>query len=225
MKISSYLMESIRNQFESFCKRVLQNEARDCYRELERMSKKMVLFSELTAEQLNTLCNTQEYDSDFYLFEVYGYKVRVRNQGIGEAISKLPKKKQDIILLSFFLDMSEADIAKYLKIGQSNVHYHKTNSLKELKNLWRKNKVRGINKKKERKLLSFQTILDTTKGDPLAMEKVLKHFKGYMITLSTRKLTDEFGNTYSYVDSNIYRRLEIKLITAVVTKFKVDVEI
>ena len=59
----------------------------------------------------------------------------MRNQKIGEAISKLSKKKQDIILLSFFLDMSEADIARYMKLGQSTVHYHKANSLKELKKL------------------------------------------------------------------------------------------
>lgn len=135
MNISVCILETIRNQFEVFCIRVLQNEARDCYRELERISKKMVLFSELTAEQLNSLGSTQEYYSDFYLFEVSGYKVKVKNQRIGEAISKLPKKKRDIILLSFFLDMSEADIAKHLKISQSTVHYHKTNSLKELKKL------------------------------------------------------------------------------------------
>ena len=135
MSISVCLLETIQNQFEVFCIRVLQNEARDCYRELERMSKKMVLFSEMTAEQLNSLSSTAEYDSDFYLFEIYGYKVRVRNQKSGEAISKLSKKKQDIILLSFFLDMSEADIARYMKLGQSTVHYHKANSLKELKKL------------------------------------------------------------------------------------------
>lgn len=39
--------------------------------------------------------------------------------------------------------------------------------------------MRGTNKKKERKLLPFQTILDATKGYPLAMEKVLKHFDFY----------------------------------------------
>ena len=130
MSISVCLLETIQNQFEVFCIRVLQNEARDCYRELERMSKKMVLFSEMTAEQLNSLSSTEEYDSDFYLFEINGYKVRVRNQKIGQAISKLSKKKQDIILLSFFLDMS-----RYMKLGQSTVHYHKANSLKELKKL------------------------------------------------------------------------------------------
>ena len=78
MSISVCLLETIQNQFEVFCIRVLQNEARDCYRELERMSKKMVLFSEMTAEQLNSLSSTEEYDSDFYLFEINGYKVRVR---------------------------------------------------------------------------------------------------------------------------------------------------
>jgi hypothetical protein len=67
--------------------------------------------------------------------------------------------------------------------------------------------------------------LDATKGEPLAMEKVIEHFKGYMITLSTRKLEDEYGNTYSYVDESIYRRLELKLITAVVTKFKIDIDL
>lgn len=85
--------------------------------------------------------------------------------------------------------------------------------------------MKEINKKKVRKLLPFQTILDASKGNPLAMESVLLHFKGYMVTLATKKLTDEFGNTYSYVDDSIYRRLEIKLITAVATKFRIDVDI
>ena len=54
MSISVCLLETIQNQFEVFCIRVLQNEARDSYRDLERMSKKMVLFSEMTAEQINS---------------------------------------------------------------------------------------------------------------------------------------------------------------------------
>jgi len=85
--------------------------------------------------------------------------------------------------------------------------------------------VQNTNKKRKSKLLSFKIILDATKGEPLAMEKVIEHFKGYMITLSTRKLEDEYGNTYSYVDESIYRRLELKLITAVVTKFKIDIDL
>lgn len=67
MEISTYLLETIKNQFEVFCIRVLQNEERDCYRELERLSKKMSLFSELNAEQLNGIGRMEEYDSDLYL--------------------------------------------------------------------------------------------------------------------------------------------------------------
>jgi hypothetical protein len=85
--------------------------------------------------------------------------------------------------------------------------------------------VLNANRKRKRSLLPFRTILEATKGEPLAMEKVIEHFKGYMITLSTRKLEDEYGNTYSYVDESIYRRLELKLITAVVTKFKIDIDL
>lgn len=85
--------------------------------------------------------------------------------------------------------------------------------------------MQNTNKKGKGKLLSFKIILEATKGEPLAMEKVIEHFKGYMITLSTRKLEDEYGNTYSYVDESIYRRLELKLITAIVTKFKIDIDL
>lgn len=70
MKISTYLEDTIKNQFEAFCIRVLQNEARDCYRELERMSKKESLFSELKAQKLNSVSTMQEFDSDCYLFSL-----------------------------------------------------------------------------------------------------------------------------------------------------------
>jgi hypothetical protein len=102
MEISTYLLETIKNQFEVFCIRVLQNEARDCYRELERLSKKMSLFSELNAEQLNGIGRMEEYDSDLYLFETNGYKIRVKNALIGEALSKLPKKTGYYSFVIFF---------------------------------------------------------------------------------------------------------------------------
>lgn len=133
MNISTHLLDAIRNQFEVFCIRVLQNEARDCYRELERMSKKESLFSELKAQKLNSVSTMQEFDFDCYLFSINGYEIRIKDALIGESISKLPKKKQDIILLSFFLEMTEAEIARQMNLGQST--YHKANSLKELKRI------------------------------------------------------------------------------------------
>lgn len=76
--------------------------------------------------------------------------------------------------------------------------------------------------KRNPKIITEKTIIKATKGDIIELEKILNYFKGYMITLSTRILIDEYGNTYSFFDETIYERLEMKLIKAIVTKFNVD---
>ena len=76
-------------------------------------------------------------------------------------------------------------------------------------------------KKCERKnLLSFQVIVAASNGDVDAINQVLKHYEGYIITLSTRMLYDEYGNPHICVDETIRRRLQTKLIAAVLN-FKV----
>ncbi len=67
------------------------------------------------------------------------------------------------------------------------------------------------------RLLPYDTIVAATKGDVDAINTVLKHFESYIIVLSTRRLSDEYGNTVLYVDDDLRRRLETKLITKVLT--------
>lgn len=54
---------------------------------------------------------------------------------VAKAIEQLPKKKQDVILLSFFLNMTNADIGRLMNLAESTVHYHRTNALKELRKI------------------------------------------------------------------------------------------
>ncbi|WP_025092705.1 helix-turn-helix domain-containing protein [Bacillus safensis] len=68
-------------------------------------------------------------------------------------------------------------------------------------------------------LLPYSVILMAREGDTEAMEQVVTHYKGYTITLAQRKIVDENGNTVLIVDDEWKRRLELKLITAVI-KFK-----
>lgn len=65
------------------------------------------------------------------------------------------------------------------------------------------------------KLLPRDTIQAAAKGEPDAVAAVLHHYEGYIAKLSTRRLFDEYGNTYLCVDEALRRRLEIKLITGV----------
>ena len=73
---------------------------------------------------------------------------------------------------------------------------------------------------KKGNLLPFSVILAASQGDTEAISQVLEHYEGYIITLSTRTLYDEHGSPHICVDEGIRRRLQTKLIAAVLS-FKI----
>jgi hypothetical protein len=66
-------------------------------------------------------------------------------------------------------------------------------------------------------LVPYPVIILAAGGDIDAINAVLKHYEGYIAVLATRKLYDDYGNPYLCVDEGIRRRLETKLITAILT--------
>lgn len=71
------------------------------------------------------------------------------------------------------------------------------------------------------RLLPFPVIQAAAAGDVEAINAVLKHYASYIIKLSMLEYTDSYGETRSYVDVELRRRLETKLITKILT-FRVD---
>lgn len=69
----------------------------------------------------------------------------------------------------------------------------------------------------ERGLLPYPVIIAATKGDPEAMNLVVKHYDSYIASLSMRKLRDERGNIYWGIDEDIRDRLRSRLMRAVLT--------
>ena len=69
----------------------------------------------------------------------------------------------------------------------------------------------------ERGLLPYPVIIAATKGDPEAMNIVVKHYDSYIASLSMRKLRDERGNTYWGIDEDIRDRLRSRLMRAILT--------
>jgi hypothetical protein len=74
-----------------------------------------------------------------------------------------------------------------------------------------------IGESSERGLLPYPVILAASKGDPDAMQIVVRHYGSYIASLSLRKLCDERGNKYWGVDEDIKDRLQSKLMRAVLT--------
>jgi hypothetical protein len=65
------------------------------------------------------------------------------------------------------------------------------------------------------RLLSFRVIKAAVGGDVDAIHKVLKHYEGYIIALSTRRLHDKHERAYAVVDEDMRQTLESELIVKI----------
>ena len=68
-----------------------------------------------------------------------GYDVVVKDALLAEALKALTERKRDVILLSYFMEMNDADIARKLNLVRSTVHEHRTRSLEILKAMLEEN--------------------------------------------------------------------------------------
>ncbi len=132
MKPSSF-QTAIRLQFDCLVKRVIDTTVKDYQRELSRRATHEIAFSELPEQELNHVGITDDYDSDYSCFEVLGTKVKVNNEQLANALKILPEKKLDILLMFYFLEMSDAEIADLLQIDRSTSFCNRRSSLEEIK--------------------------------------------------------------------------------------------
>ena len=126
-------MRTVRHQFDYFCKKILHGEKVNYEREMEYRGKHEISFSQLTQEELGQLNSMDEYTVEEAMFRVLDYDVVVKDDLISEALKILPEKKRNVILLSFFMDMTDTDIAKRMNLVRSTIHHHRVSSLRTLK--------------------------------------------------------------------------------------------
>ena len=132
MKPNSHEQDK-QHAFDSFCKKVLKHEARDYYDELKRQRDKEVFFSNLSAKEMEQLYTEDKYFVTEQIFSVLGLDVIVTEIVIAEALQSLPERKRDIILLSYFLELSDREIGDKLNMLRNTVQYQRTSTLQQLK--------------------------------------------------------------------------------------------
>jgi len=127
--------EHIQHTFDSFCKAVIKRTARECYSAIKKRSAREITFSNMSARELANLSVMDEYFKKSFTFGVLGEDVGVSNAELAEALNVLPADKRDIILMSFFFDMSDREIAECMKMARRTVAYQRTSTLRKLKKL------------------------------------------------------------------------------------------
>ena len=212
-----------RCQFDHFCKLVLYHEAVDYFRERKRQRGWETSFETLPLSELDTLCTIDQYPSDSFTFSSHGCDLHIDNELVAEAFATLPSMEQSILILHCVLELADGEIGALMGMSRSAVQRHRTKTLselrKQLKALMPKGGKTRMNNPNYKgiELLPLSVIEAARAGDAEAVERVLRYYSGYMNKLCTRTLYDENGYPHVCLDEAMKRRLEIKLIHAIVT--------
>jgi len=121
--------------FDSYVKKILKYAARDYYGQMKRRREREISFADLTGAELSKLAVTDKYFSDTHAFDVQGFSIGIADIDLATALSELPAEKRDIILLSYFLDMTDKEIAERLNLANSTVAYRRNSTIKNLKKI------------------------------------------------------------------------------------------
>ena len=120
--------------FNGFCKKVLKNEAIDAIRENRTRSRREVTFSDLSPQEENQLYTCDQYfvnDEAEKSFFVAGREITAKQ--LADALHSLPEEKRQAVLLYYFFDMTDVEIAELMKIPRSTVQFRRTSSFELLK--------------------------------------------------------------------------------------------
>mgnify|MGYP000317333339 CR=1 FL=1 len=85
---------------------------RNYRKELARRQAKEVSFCELPEIVVEKLIVWDDYESEYTTFDVCGTEIRVLDEELAEALKQLPEQSRNIVLMFFFLDMSDSEIGE-----------------------------------------------------------------------------------------------------------------
>lgn len=119
--------------FDSFCKTLIRNESINAHKECTIRSRMELPITDLGLHDQQQLSREDDYNLSSTLFIVRGESVYIRDPDLSEALRLLPPKRREVILLSFFLDRSDTEIAQLLKLSPRAVGYRRETALEKLR--------------------------------------------------------------------------------------------
>ena len=129
MGLSHSEKESIRKQFDSLSKKVLREKSRDIERSRQSVIENEVTFSELSNREKVQLYTKDKYSPEETWFCIWGQHVEIQNELLAEAVSSLSEEMRDILLLSYFLEMNDREIAELMNMIQRTVQRRRTSGI------------------------------------------------------------------------------------------------
>ena len=128
----------VRIQFNALMMTVIKCTVKSRNRQFARRSKHEILFCELSDTKNLECGTTDKYSCDYISFEVLNFTMQISNEKLAVALYKLSSKERDVILLHYFQNISDQEIAELYHVSRSAVYRRRSNGLKKLKVLLKK---------------------------------------------------------------------------------------
>lgn len=135
---SSFFKEAIRLQFNALMMLTIKGTLKQKRKQLSKQSRHEVLFCEMNEIEMNPPSTIDEYFFDMTLFQILDFTVHVSDEKISTALCKLSDRQREFILLYYFQDMNDKEIAKLYHISRSASSYTRKKGLEKLKILLNK---------------------------------------------------------------------------------------
>ena len=138
MKPSSF-ENAVRLQFDCLIRKVVDRTVKNYNKELARRAKHEVALCEIPLD-LEQVISLDEYTCDFTAFHVYGTEVRIYDEQLCKGIRRLSEKRRSILLMSYFLEMTDAEIARVLEMERFSVCRNRLHTLKLIRDMYEEDK-------------------------------------------------------------------------------------
>ena len=139
MKPSDF-QKTVQCRFEGCLKKVVRHIVKDYQQGLKRRKDKEIPFCELPEIIVEKFTVWDDYETDYTIFNVCGNDIRVYDDELAEALKKLSDRNRENLLMYYFLEMNNEEIARVQNISRSGVFQNRYNSLELMKKILKEEK-------------------------------------------------------------------------------------
>ncbi len=128
------------NRFDLFCKKTIKFSNYELLAIEKRIYEKMVLYPEFNEKIFPQLYTIDDYKIFKFIININNFEIAIENEILYRALMLLSEKKREIILLSFFMDMTDDEIGKQMLIPKSSVQYNRKSAINYIREKMKRRK-------------------------------------------------------------------------------------
>lgn len=134
-------IEHIEHTFNAFCKIVLYHAELGVYKKLRKKQQFEVSLDYLCEFDFEPVTTTDEYFVKYDVptaFTVHGKTVIVESEQLAAALSRLPEKRREVLLLWYYLGYSDEEIGEMFGVCRSTIFRRRKSALRLIQKKWRR---------------------------------------------------------------------------------------